>query len=158
MKKVIVLLSITVLIVACKQESENNKGDVKQPIVSENNDDKNAILDLERSNHKEIVGLWKHYKTVYASGESDVERTNSFMEIKENNRFDFNNYEGAWFLSFCKDTVGVATLFTTVQSYRGYDEAKITVYRIQKTIENNTTYLKLTALTDGRQSYYIRQQ
>jgi hypothetical protein len=88
-----------------------------------------------------------------------VERDNSFIEIKANRTFEKDGYKGKWLITFGKDSLGATTLFTILQSYyRNGDDVKVETYKLEKAQENNTTYLKFIALTDGRQSYYIRQQ
>ena len=66
---------------------------------------------------------------------------------------------GQWFLSFYRDNGGgIATLLTKVMRWMGHTMMKVDVSKLEMINENNTTYLKLTDLSDASQSYYIRQQ
>lgn len=148
------------MLLSCNNQDKNTKiisGENKTVIAPADDDDKNSISNLETKYKKEIGGLWKLYKTIWSDGSSSIEEDNSFIEIKSDKMFSEKNRTGYWFLSFCKDSSGIGALFTKLQPISN-TEVKVTVSRIDKTVDNGTTYLKLTLLTDGRQSFYIRQQ
>lgn len=162
-----ILFTLPAIVVLCLQscntkevDRAKEKEEISVEAVTSVKDKIDAsVIELEKSTTEEIIGLWKLYKTVYQSGRSIVERENNFLELKSNNKYETNRYEGQWFLSFYRDNGGgIATLLTKVMRWNGSYDAKVDVSKLEMINENNTTYLKLTDLSDASQSYYIRQQ
>jgi len=161
MKKTTLFLSTVLsLLFSCNNDKSVDKDVPKSGntvIKSAVEENKNCITNLESTFSKEIIGLWKLYKTVNQDSSYTIERENRFIEIKKGREVQIDNKGGWWFLSFCRDTASITALFTLLQSHWS-KEIEVTTYRIFKVSENNTNYLKLIALTDGKEYFYIRQQ
>jgi hypothetical protein len=150
MKNIITLFLLCLVLLSCNNTQSNGS------IAPGNAGDRSAIASLDNSYTQEIMGLWKLYKTMYSDSSSMVERNNTFLEIKSSGEFVYDNRGGNWFLSFRNDSAGVKALFTAV--YKSSYDASVTPYYVEKTVENGTTYLRLSKLSDRKQLFFIRQQ
>jgi hypothetical protein len=150
----VLLMIIVVLTFSLKVNSQTSE-------ISFNDDnEKKAISNVEEKSEKEILGLWKLYKTLYSDGSSSIASENSFLNLvndQNGRKFEKKGNKGDWILSFGNsDTSLVVCLLTTFRKYTER-ELKVDTYMINKVVENGTTYLMLTNISTLNVELFIRQ-
>ncbi|MEQ1799241.1 MAG: hypothetical protein ABL872_14905 [Lacibacter sp.] len=154
MKQQLMLMLITAMLVAaCKQETK------KESLLPET-DGAKTLQSMQKKTKNEIVGLWKLYKVVDATGYSYNEDRNEYLNIKENNTFEERGSVGQWILSYglVDSTESKMGTFLIKAFNPASTNPDTYTYLISKKEENGTTYFITFNLDDLKKKYYIRQQ